>query len=392
MKPDGQAHNLSAERLYFLDWLRIAAFCVLVLYHVGMYYVSWDFHVKSAFASSSLEPWMKLSSPWRMDLIFMISGAATALMLKSGATAALLRCRTRFLLLPLVLGMVIIVPPQAYFEVVQKFGFKEGYLSFLGLYFTHYKGFCQGAKCLMLPTWNHLWFLPYLWLYTLLLWGLLKLKPKALEHASHFASRVFQGSGLLVVPITLIGMIRLILYARYPSNHSVIGDWFNHAMYLGMFLIGAIIASRPAIWPTFKMWRWPTLVMALACWAMWLGLGAALGFKPGPEAMQVIIAAMQWSAIVAAFGFAQEHLNFDHPRRQQLSEAVFPVYILHQSLMIIFSQALAPKRLTPSVEGPILIVLTFAWSYFGYLAVRNVTWLRPWFGLRPLPNHTHAHR
>ena len=41
-----------SDRLYFLDWLRVAAFGLLVLYHVGMYYVSWDWHVKSPFSAA----------------------------------------------------------------------------------------------------------------------------------------------------------------------------------------------------------------------------------------------------------------------------------------------------------------------------------------------------
>ena len=52
-----------SARLYFLDWVRILAFCLLVLYHVGMYYVSWGWHVKSVHASTALEPLMLLASP-----------------------------------------------------------------------------------------------------------------------------------------------------------------------------------------------------------------------------------------------------------------------------------------------------------------------------------------
>ena len=72
--------------MYFLDWLRIAAFAVLVLYHLGMYYVRWDFHVKSPFAAEVgpwLEPWMRLTEPWRMSLLFIVSGAVTALNIRS---------------------------------------------------------------------------------------------------------------------------------------------------------------------------------------------------------------------------------------------------------------------------------------------------------------------
>ena len=69
----------------FLDWLRILAFGVLVIYHVGRYDVSWDWHIKSPAAGTGIEPWMRLFSPWRMDLIFLVSGAATSMMLRRHA-------------------------------------------------------------------------------------------------------------------------------------------------------------------------------------------------------------------------------------------------------------------------------------------------------------------
>ena len=142
------ASNLaSTNRLFFLDWLRILAFTTLVLYHVGMYYVSWSFHVKSPFAGPGLEPWMKLTEPWRLSLLFMVSGAATSLMLKSGPSRALVRRRSAHLLLPLMCGVVLVVPPQSYYEVVQRFGYSAGYLDFLRLYFSGYRGFCSSGQC-----------------------------------------------------------------------------------------------------------------------------------------------------------------------------------------------------------------------------------------------------
>ena len=57
------------QRRHDLDWVRVCAFGLLVLYHVGMYYVTWDWHVKSPAASDALEPFMLLSSPWRLALI-----------------------------------------------------------------------------------------------------------------------------------------------------------------------------------------------------------------------------------------------------------------------------------------------------------------------------------
>lgn len=61
------------QRRHDLDWLRVIAFGLLVLYHVGMDYVTWDWHVKSPTTQLMLQPVMLLSSPWRMSLLFLIS-------------------------------------------------------------------------------------------------------------------------------------------------------------------------------------------------------------------------------------------------------------------------------------------------------------------------------
>jgi hypothetical protein len=80
-------------RLYFLDWVRIFAFFVLIVFHVGMYYVTWDWHVKSPFASDTPESYMMLSAPWRLGLLFMISGVASSFMLAKISATAFMRQR-----------------------------------------------------------------------------------------------------------------------------------------------------------------------------------------------------------------------------------------------------------------------------------------------------------
>lgn len=366
------------QRLFFLDWLRILAFMALVTFHVGMYYVTWDFHVKSPFAGPGLEPWMKLTEPWRMSLLFMVSGAATALMLKNGVCWTLLRRRSAHLLLPLLCGMVLVIPPQSYFEVVQKLGYQGSLFEFLSLYFTRYQGFCNAGHCLILPTWNHLWFLPYLWLYTLLFFGVVALRPDALCRLSGLAHRLLAGWQLIAAPIALILLVRVAMFHRFPSTHALAGDWFNHVIYFSMFIIGAAFAISPPMWDRLARARWPALALALGFWA------DLVFVRPGGLLEDAVVAIFQWSALVAAFGFAQRHLNRDHPVRARLTEAVFPVYILHQTVIIVGSQALLPLHLAPPIEGPILIVMTFALSYAGYALVRRIPALRPWFGLTAL--------
>ncbi|MCC3253024.1 acyltransferase family protein [Xanthomonas campestris] len=120
MAPYRRWQSQPMQRRHDLDWLRVIAFGLLVLYHVGMDYVTWDWHVKSPTTQLMLEPLMLLSSPWRMSLLLLISGVATAFMLRSRPEGLLYR-RSRQLLLPLLFGMAVIVPPQSYYyQVVEQ--------------------------------------------------------------------------------------------------------------------------------------------------------------------------------------------------------------------------------------------------------------------------------
>jgi glucans biosynthesis protein C len=371
-----------------LDWLRIIAFGVLILYHVGMVYVIWPFHVKSPNATAMLHPWMQLSEPWRMSLLFVVSGAATGTMIKGGASWRLWRSRTRFLLLPLLCGVVLLVPPQSYVEVQQKYAYSGSYADFLALYFTGYKGFCSGAQCLILPTWNQLWFLPYLWLYTTLLMVALACLPQLVSRCAPVFEKALRGPLLLLLLPAVLLALRLTLFDRFPVTHALLDDAYSHAVYGTMFVAGVLLAASPALWRRLAAARWWALLLALVCWAERVGfLGALsflsfLGLPPKSVAQLVVLAVFQWCAIAAAVGFAVQHLNFDHPWRATLTEAVFPVYLLHQTVLILAFALLLAWHLAPGFEALLLIALTLVLSSLGYLLVRRLKPLRPWFGLR----------
>lgn len=375
------------DRLYFLDWARIGAFALLVLFHVGMYYVPWDWHVKSAQPQAWLEPVMMLSSPWRMGLLFLVSGAATSLVLARRAPdRPWLRQRSARLLLPLLLGVAVIVPPQAYLEVLDKHAYAGGYLDFLALYFTGHGGFCRDGNCLILPTWNHLWFLPYLWFYTLALWLALRRWPQALQALAAAAARALAGPGLWLVPITVLALARITLLSRFGSTHALVDDWHNHAVYLSLFLAGAALARQPGLFDRMAALRWPTLAAALLGWGLLVLYFASFDeLHPPPEALRLaqraLWAAVQWSAILAVLGFGRRHLNVDHRWRAPLNEAVFPAYVLHQTVIVLAAVALRPLAWPLALEGPLLVLLTFGLSLAGWRLARRLGPLRPWMGL-----------
>ncbi|MEJ6005981.1 acyltransferase family protein [Paucibacter sp. AS339] len=380
------------QRLYFLDWLRILAFALLVVYHVGMYYVTWGWHVKSPAASTAIEPLMLLSSPWRMGLLFLISGAALmhALAAKPRPAGAFFRRRSGRLLWPLLFGMLLIVPPQSYFEVIAKFGYSGSYLDFMPDYLRGNADFCRleegRRRCLSLPTWNHLWFLPYLWAYTGLALMLARWAPRLLAWGSG-AIAARSGSTLLLMLLGALPLMaaRLTL-VQFEVTHNLVWDWYAHAQYLGLFLLGYLMAGAgDKLWLGLHRLRWLALAAALCSWAGLMLYFKAYADTPPPDtlryAMRLLWGGMQWWALVAVCGFARQWLNRDNPLRRALAPAIFCVYILHQPVIIVLTRLLLPLALTPLLEGTLLTGLTFAICAAGYLGLRRIPILRSAMGI-----------
>ncbi len=293
---------------------------------------------------------------------------------RMGATRGTLTQRARRLVIPLLFGVFVIVPPQSYFEVVQKHGYAGSALDFMRLYVSAYGGFCSApGRCLILPTWNHLWFLPYLLAYTIFLWAALRWRPCWLDAAAARLPHALRGARLLWAPALALIALRIALRPLFPITHAFIDDWFAHAMYGGIFLAGAWVAHG-AHWLRFEVVRWPALGLALLG-----GLGVIAPLND--DLRLVAISVMQWSAIVAAVGFSHRGLNRDAPWRRTLTEAVFPVYVMHQTVIVWLAVAWAPWRLAPRTEAPLLVAATFALCGLCHLLVRRVRWLRPCFGL-----------
>ncbi len=383
-------------RRYDLDWVRVAAFCLLVLYHTGMYYVSWDWHVKSPYAGDTLEPLMLLTAPWRLSLLFLISGVATAFLFRK-TPAGFVGQRSWRLLVPLIFGMLVVVTPQAYYEVVERLpgGYHDGYLAFWGRYLQGDGTFCRDGDCLTLPTWNHLWFVAYLWVYTLAIWALLRFAPKTVDAVGGWLERRLSGPGVLLWPVLWLAVARILLVERFESTHALVDDWYNHAQYLPIFLLGALVATRAGVWDALQRMRWISVGLAAAGYVfiVWYFYGSGYGDdRPPPDALRMLQRAVwalfQWTAIAAILGIVRGIAFRDGPALRYLREAVFPVYILHQTVIVILAHNAQPLGLRPAIEGPLLVLATFGLCFLGFEIVRRVRWMRPLFGLKAAAPHS----
>ncbi|KQR83738.1 hypothetical protein ASG07_06740 [Sphingomonas sp. Leaf343] len=372
------------RRHYGMDWLRIGAFAILILYHIGMVFVPWNFHAKSHHVERWATVPMLAVNAWRLTLLFVVSGyASRALLARSHGLGRFVRDRSWRLLVPLALGVAVVVPPQAWVELVLRYGYPAGYLHFWGHDYFTFRRLGQ----VTVPTWNHLWFVGYLWLYTALLAiGVAAIRIRRAQHGFDWLfGSALGGVGVIVVPLAWSTAIHARWFQMVGETHALVGDWIAHLSYFPAFLFGFALARSPATMRAIGRW-WPAgAVLAIAGYAYVVGIERGWIGPWGPALFArygVAHAAQQWGAIVALIGIAERWFNRDAPIRATLTEAVFPFYLVHQTIIVVVAYVLWNAALTAGQEFAVLVAATVAGCTAFYYGGRAVPWLRPLIGLR----------
>lgn len=373
----------SMERRYDLDWLRVIAFGFLIFYHIGMFYVPWDWHVKSPHAGPWLEPAMALINPWRLPLLFLISGIALRFAIDKSRLRQFVPRRFMRLFVPIVFGMLVVCAPQAYFELYSKGETGPDFWTFYGQYLDFDMEFS-----ILTPTWNHLWYVVYILAYSLAVVALLPLLRRldgGAEAVFTWLGRGTLGWRLLVLPTLPFFCYEWGLAPHFPSTHAFYNDWANHAELFSIVLLGWFAAKSPAFWSAVQRHCGPAIAVALG---LMLALAVARfnwGAVRADPLLAVLVTvartAFMWTAIVAMLGLAQRFLNHDGPVLRFLSEAVFPYYILHQTLIVAVGFWVGGLLLPVWLEAGIITVATVLGCVVLTETIKRVPPLRPLFGL-----------
>jgi len=375
-------------RRYDIDAIRVFAFSLLILYHVGMFYVlDWGWHIKSAYQAEWLQLPMRFSNQWRMHILFLISGLAVSFVWGRYSPGRLALRRTGRLLLPLIFGMAVIVAPQPYYEALSKGIIEPGFIDFMGRYlsFEDFPGEAWGGENEIVWTWNHLWYLPYVLTYTLVCIPLFVwLAGRGTRVRGALQS--LRGPALILLPTLPLLAYGLFIFPHFPFiDHSLFGDWYAHALYGTFFIYGFVIGRSPALWQEFARLRWWSVglgalsFVALITTDNWLpaeGLARDI-----PQAGIVYL--NRWLWILAVLGWGHHLVSRPLPGLAYATEAVFSWYILHQTLTVIAGYELAKYQLGPVIEPLLVLAATVGGCLVIHeWVIRRTPILRPLFGLR----------
>ncbi len=375
-------------RRYDIDALRVFAFSLLILYHVCMFYVAdWGWHVKSAYQSDWLQLPMLFTNQWRMPLLFVISGLAMSFVWKKYSPGRLALRRIWRLLLPLLFGMAFIVAPQPYLEALTKGLIEPGFLEFMAGYLT-WQDFPEGSwggEEYITWTWNHLWYLPYVLFYTLLLIPIaifLDGPGKRIREAF----RRLRGIWIVVVPILPLMVYGNLVYPVFGSvNHTLVFDGYGHVMYGTFFLYGFLIGRDAGFWAELARMRTTLLAVGAVAFVLYYVQMEYLTEDLGPVLEQlrfIVIYVNRWAWIIVCFAWGHHALNRPMSWLPYATQAVYPWYILHQTITIVAGYNLSKLELGPVIEPLLLLVITIGGCYVLYeYVIRRVAVLRPLFGV-----------
>lgn len=368
------------QRRYELDWLRVLAFGVLIFFHTGMMFNTWGWHVKNNVTVEWIEIVMAFFNQWRMPLLFFISGAAVWFMLEKYSPIRFARERHTRLLLPLITGMLIVIPPQVYYERL----FQGAAFSFVEFYKTvlNFVPYPEGNF-----SWHHLWYIPYIFLYSLVMLPLFSFfksssgRPYLME-----IQRWFSNASRVVLPFVLMAVSEVCLRPFWPSNNNnVFDDWAQLTSMLIVFSFGYLFVNATTFWETLVRCRLHILGFAAATF-MIIILFWELDIENPPLWMMMIYRPIRslniWLWILTCLGFARHYLTFGNRFLTWANEAVYPFYIFHQTITVIVGFYLAPLDWPVGLKFVLLAAATFGGSALLYEFVRRVPWLRPLFGLK----------
>jgi peptidoglycan/LPS O-acetylase OafA/YrhL len=374
----------TGQRRYDLDWLRVLGFALVFLYHGSRFFDSSAWHIKNGVSSPLVDGLKSIFDLWGMPLLFFISGASIVYALRPGGEVRFVRQRVLRLLVPLAFGILVLAPPQIYLERLTHGDFQGSFIEFLPLYFRDWTTWGGNFA------WSgvHLWYLEDLFLFSLVLLPVfVLLKRPAGRRAVEALARFSSPPGRI-----LLWLLPFALWLIPFDPLGIVGgglseDLSRLVVFPAFVVFGYLVYSHHHIQQSVVRQRRLFLGLALALMLAaplvegWAGEHRGLGTL---VVVMLLIGLLIWSTLLAIVGYGMRYLTFGHPRLADANEAVLPIYILHQPVILIIGFFVVGWPLPMLAKYLIIVVLAFGLTLGLYaFGVRRWDPLRWLFGLKP---------
>jgi len=367
-----------------IDWLRAVAVVLLVPFHAALIFTRGGINpIKSGETYAPLAFISGFMHQWHMPLLFVLSGVATCFALNRRSPGEYVKERTKRLLVPLVFGTFVLVPLCIYYERLNTGRFTGSYPAF-------YPHFFNGVYPRGNFTWAHLWFIAYLFVFSLISLPLFVWLRKASGRrwVTRLATLCERRGGvfLLAVPIAVS---EATLRARWPGFQNLINDWANFVTFDCLFILGFLLFSDTRFSRAVtRDWR-IALILGIATASLRIGL-AVTGNYParGHSVARILMMALRgfnmWFWILAFLGMAARLLDFGNGVLRYVREASYPFYVLHYLALSVIGYHLVRWDVGVMSRYVVIVIASIVATTVAYdVLVRRTNVTRFLFGMRP---------
>lgn len=365
------------ERQYYIDWLRILLIISVFLFHIGMIFNTWGWHIKNDVQYGGiLQDTMTFLHYWRMPLLFLISGAGTYFALGKRTSGQYLGERFKRLIIPFLIGIFTLVPVQVYIEKATQ------YTSLLDFYPHMFEGIYPEGNF----SWHHLWFILYLFVIALFISPFLSFfrSSRFSGFTSILERIVIKPFALNIVIIPLL-LSQIVLRQFFEvDTHDLVNDWASMSFYIIFFMSGFILLPNRNIVEAIRKQRYWYLAEAISVTIIMFKVPHLAGSERTGEIIWDISSIfVAWTCGITAIGFARQYLNIDSKLRKLANEAIYPFYLLHQPVIVVLGYIMVSWDIHVIWKVIFITISSFVVTTAIYwFFIRPVNLLRIIFGMK----------
>lgn len=380
-------------RRYDVDWLRVIAVCVLVLFHTAAIFNPYDgLRLIKGETIKTLAVGSAFIHEWRLSILFIVSGAGSYFALRSLSGARFARGRVKRLVIPLVMGTLLLVPVHHYFGLLYRNAgegpsYPQFYAKLVGDFFT--RGiFGRGPESLH---WAHLWFLAYLFAASLVALPLfLYLRGDAGRRLVGRLAELLSRRGVIFLLALPLVSYEAILRPAWPwTRLLLVDDPAGFLFFTTLFVYGFVIFSDDRVTAAIVRHRKAALVLGLLTSVAFLTLyfsGRIPVAKYNLRWMSYVLlrGCNAWFWCVTVLGYGAKHLNFNHRLLPYANDAVYPVYVLHLPIMTVLAYFVVGTGLWAPAQFVVITLGTLAAAVCLYeFVIRRTKVTAVLFGVKP---------
>jgi peptidoglycan/LPS O-acetylase OafA/YrhL len=155
--------------------------------------------------------------------------------------------------------------------------------------------------------------------------------------------------------------------------------------YFAYFMLGYLVLSNESILQKLDKFRFPLLITVGAMspvyiylWGLWI-----MGIEISPFLLvDVFIYLYGWISILAIIGLGRHYLNFRSKASGYMSTASFPVYIFHQTWIVVVAYYVFLLTGNTALQLLLIFVISIPLTFASYELVRRIPGIRILFGIK----------